>query len=246
MVARPEQPQEAPRRRVPTSRYRRLEVRTWGDDKFQRLSPIPACAQGLWLYLLSGPFTTSVPGLVVGGAAAMAEALGWSLKAFQRVWGEIEALGMAKADWKNRLVWLPNGFRHNEPANPNVVLGWRPILVEIADCPLREEIAASLKQSLEPFQEPFREALAKALDKRLAQSGSGCRSQDAGPGDPSVGPLPDRMQAGPERTCSRCTLKGETRPAAGVWARPGGVAEDLCKQHLADCQRAAAGAGRLP
>lgn len=39
-------------------RYRKIEVQMWGDEKFRSLSEIPPCAQGLWLYLLTGTHTS--------------------------------------------------------------------------------------------------------------------------------------------------------------------------------------------
>ena len=55
-----------------TSRYRKVEVRTWGDEKFRGLSAMPACGQGLWLYLITGPHTGPIPGLFRAGRAGMA------------------------------------------------------------------------------------------------------------------------------------------------------------------------------
>jgi len=40
-------------------RYRKVEVRTWGDEKFRALSPIPPCGQGLWLFLITCLLYTS-------------------------------------------------------------------------------------------------------------------------------------------------------------------------------------------
>jgi hypothetical protein len=39
------------------SRYRKIEVRTWSDEKFRELSAIPPSGQGLWFFLLTGPHT---------------------------------------------------------------------------------------------------------------------------------------------------------------------------------------------
>ncbi|MCE4343948.1 hypothetical protein ABQW67_19700 [Xanthomonas hortorum] len=68
--------------RQPKSRYRKVEVRTWGDEKFRALSPMPPSGQGLWLYLITGPHTGPIPGLFRAGRAAMAEELEWEMEAF--------------------------------------------------------------------------------------------------------------------------------------------------------------------
>jgi len=107
------------------SRYRKVEVKTYGDEKFRKLSPIPPCGQGLWLYLITGPHTTSLPGLFRAGRAALAEELGWSQEAFDKAFAEVFEQGMVKADWDNRVVWIPNAIKHNPPASPNVVTHWR-------------------------------------------------------------------------------------------------------------------------
>ena len=43
------------------NRYRKIEVRMWGDEKFRMLSPLPPSGQSLWLFLLTGPHTGPIP-----------------------------------------------------------------------------------------------------------------------------------------------------------------------------------------
>lgn len=46
------------------SRYRKIYVKLWCDQKFRDLySPLPN-AQTLWLFLLTGPPTTCIPDLL--------------------------------------------------------------------------------------------------------------------------------------------------------------------------------------
>lgn len=127
------------------SRYRKVEVQTWGDKKFQALSPMPPSGQGLWLYLLTGPRTSLLPGLLAAGRAAMAEELGWSQEAFDEAFAEAFDQGMVKADWKARLVWLPNALREsNKPENPNVAIAWRREFDLLPDCALKSEAQAAI------------------------------------------------------------------------------------------------------
>ena len=142
------------------SRYRKVEVRTWGDEKFRKLSPIPSCGQGLWLYLMTGPHTTSVPGLFRAGRAALAEAVGWSQEAFDKAFAEVFREGMAKADWGNRVVWVPNAIKHNQPANPNVVKSWATELDLIPECELKVEGVAGIAAALAVMNPAFLEAFA--------------------------------------------------------------------------------------
>lgn len=121
------------------ARYRKVEVRMWGDEKFRKLSkPLPN-AQTLWFYLLTGPHTSIVPGLFCAGRLQLAEAIGWPIEDFDTKWAEVEAQKLARADWEARVVWLPRAMYINEPESPNVAANWRGAMVEIPECPLRSE-----------------------------------------------------------------------------------------------------------
>jgi len=131
------------------SRYRKVELQMWGDKKFQALSPLPPSGQGLWVYLLTGPSTSLVPGLLPVGRAAMAEELGWPLEAFDEAFGEVFRLGMVQADWKARLVWLPNALRDsNKPENPNVAVAWRTAFDLLPECELKTAAGDAIRTFL--------------------------------------------------------------------------------------------------
>lgn len=130
-------------------RYRKIEVRIWSDEKFRRLSPIPPCGQGLFVFLLSGPHTGPIPGLFRAGRAAMAEELGWSLEAFRKGFAEALDQGMVKADFDARLVWLPNAIKHNKPESSNVIKSWRGEFDLLPECPLKQEAIEGMRQYLQ-------------------------------------------------------------------------------------------------
>jgi hypothetical protein len=144
------------------ARYRKLDVRMWADEKFRKLSAPRPNAQSLWVYLLAGPHTTSLPGLSSIGEAALAEALGWPLPAFRRCFRELADLGMVRADWNARVVWVPNAIRYNPPPNYKVVVGWKVHWEEIPECGLKAEALRALRDGL-PDKEPIRKAFAKAF-----------------------------------------------------------------------------------
>lgn len=154
------------------TRYRKVHLSLWGDENFRALSPQKPSGQALWIYLLIGPHTRNIPGLSLAGEAGLAERLGWSLVSFRRCWQEIETAGMAQADWRNQVVWLPNAFAYNVPANPNVIRGWRPWLLEIPDCQLKTEALTALESLVarlgEPFSKAFTELFPKPFAKRVA------------------------------------------------------------------------------
>jgi len=120
-------------------------VAMWCDEKFRSLSMIQPSGQALWLYLLTGPQTGIMPGLFRAGRAGMAEELEWSVEQFDERFHELFEKGMAKADFKARIVWLPNAIKHNPPANPNIVKSWKKEFDLLPECPLKLEAYEALK-----------------------------------------------------------------------------------------------------
>lgn len=147
------------------ARYRKIDVRVWGDEKFRELSPPKPNGQTLWFYLLTGPQTTTIPGVFSAGESAMAEALRWPLKGFREGFREVLRKGLAKADFKAPLVWLPNAIRYNPPENPNVVKGWRATWDELPECDLKHQAWCHLKS----FTQALGEGFAKGFAERLPE-----------------------------------------------------------------------------
>jgi len=166
------------------SRYRKVDVRVWSDGKFRGLSKPPPNAQTLWFFLLTGPQTSNIPGLFSMGEAAMAEALGWSVKDLRRCFAEVSQTAMAKAAWEDRLVWVPNAIKYNRPESPNVVKGWRVTWDELPESPLKAEAYASLKAFVEGLGEGFAKAFQEALGEGLPE----------GFGEPFAQPLANQEQ----------------------------------------------------
>ena len=162
-------------------RYRKVLCRMYGDEKFRQLSRPQPNGQTLWTYLITGPHTTSVPGLFIAGEAQLAEALGWSLAGFRKAWAEVEGLNMARADWKNRVVWLPRAIVHNQPENPNVVRGWRDHLDEIPACALKQAAVVALRNYVERLSAGCGEAFAELFEQGSGKGyphGSGNQEQE--------------------------------------------------------------------
>lgn len=131
-----------------TGIWRKISVEMHNDARYLALTPVQPSGRALWHHLLFGPHTTSLPGLAKIGRAAMAEELGWSLEAFDEAFREVEAQGMAVADWHARVVWLPNAIRHNLPSSPNVVKSWRRYWNSIPDCELKRLASSSFRSAL--------------------------------------------------------------------------------------------------
>jgi DnaA N-terminal domain len=152
------------------NRYRKIEVRMWGDEKFRALTPPQPCGQALWVYLLTGPHTGPIPGLFRAGRAGIAEELGWSQEAFDKAFREASDLGMVEADWKARVVFVPKAIKCNAPQSPNVVTGWAGEWQLIPECELKRKAYEVLKSAVYQCGESFGKAFAKALGKASAKT----------------------------------------------------------------------------
>lgn len=150
-------------------RYRRISTTLWTDERVLALSRPRPNAQTLWFFLLTGPCSRSIPGLIPVGPLALSEMLGWSVRALKRRFAELEALGMVKVDWPHRLIWMPNAVKHNPPDNPNVITSWRHILDETTACPLRTEALETLRLYCEGLGEGFQQAFTQAFQQPLEE-----------------------------------------------------------------------------
>ena len=104
----------------------------------------------------------------------MAEELGWEQEAFDKAFQEAFQLGMVKADFKARFVWLPNAIKHNKPESPNVVKSWGREFDLLPECQLKQEAFEELKAFIfglgEAYAKAFREVFDDYLRKSLAKA----------------------------------------------------------------------------
>jgi hypothetical protein len=178
----------------------------WGDSKFLSLSSIPACGQGLWLYLLSNTNTNAIPGLYKAGRMAMAEDLGWELEAFDKAFDEVSKQGMAEADFKARVVWIPNAVKHNKPESPNVVLAWAKEINTIPECDLKNKAIHALYEAVQDIDNqsdnPEKQSYTKAFIKGFGEAL--CKA--------SLKTSPNQEQE-QEQDKNTCPPSGEPEPA---------------------------------
>ena len=150
------------------ARYRKIDTRMWGDSKFRKLSSPGPSAKYLWIYLLTGPHTTNLPGLFRAGEMSLAEEIGWSLEGFREGFAELFANGLVNADWKARVVWIPNAVKYNPPDNPNVVKSWRDAWDEVPECSLKNEAYQGLQGFTKGLGEGFAKAFIEGCAKGMA------------------------------------------------------------------------------
>jgi len=128
--------------------YRRLHTKVWDDERFLALSRVAPSGQSLWLWLLLGPHTTPLPGLWRLSRAQAIEDLEWPADRFDECWHEIERSGMAQADWRRKLVWIPKAIEYALPTSPRNVTGWASHFVTLPDCDLWREAGACIRSAL--------------------------------------------------------------------------------------------------
>jgi hypothetical protein len=66
------------------------------------------------------------------------------LEDFDKAFQEVFDLGMVKADFEARVVWIPNAIKHNKPESPNVVVGWGKEIDLIPECDLKNSAVIEL------------------------------------------------------------------------------------------------------
>jgi len=147
-----------------------IDVRIWCDQKFRALNPLHPSGQALFLYLLTNPNTTSIPGLYRAGAAAMAEELEWPLDTFHQALANILQQGLVKTDLKARVIFIPNAIKYNKPQSPNVVKSWALHWDEIPECSLKTEAYRVFKAYLENIGEAFVKAFEETLHPPLLKT----------------------------------------------------------------------------
>jgi hypothetical protein len=167
------------------SRYSKIGVQIWGDERFRRLSRAKPSGRELWWYLLANPARTALSGLLAVGELSLAEGLEWPIAAFRRCWAEIEAQGMARADWRARLVWIPKMVKWDPPNGPNVAKLWGRQIRALPECPLRDEA----QSFIDAFLHGISDAIHKAFREGIATP-SGMPYRIPPPGPPPGPPPP--------------------------------------------------------
>lgn len=172
------------------SLYRSVHVSMWGDARFRALSDD---GKLLWVYLLTGPERTSVPGCIGAGKASLAEGIGWEVSRFEAAFAELEDAGMALADWQARFVWMPRGIRYGKPDSSKNVTGWLRYIDVLPECELKDRAIGTLWMHLvargESFAQPFLDRFGHGYLRRchaLAKGATGKR-EDAPSDAPSDG-----------------------------------------------------------
>jgi hypothetical protein len=138
-------------------RHRAIHCKMWRDARFRKL---PAGGKLTFTYLLTGPETTNIPGVVPVGLAALADGLGEGFETVSAWLAEVSKAGLASVDLLAPLIFLPNRIKYDQPANPNVVKGWAKTWGDLPDSPLLPLIYETLRKHIATRPKPFGQAFA--------------------------------------------------------------------------------------
>lgn len=128
-------------------KYRKVDVRLWGDKKFLAL---PDDARMLWLYLLTCNPNTIVPGVILNLAieVIIADLRLPNPGKLKSAFALLKDSGMAFADWDRRLIWMPKGPEYNPVANPKQAIGWLRTMDDLPECALSDEIRKGIRKHI--------------------------------------------------------------------------------------------------
>lgn len=121
--------------------YRKIEPKLWDDEKIAHVS---ATTKLVWIYLLTGPHTTALPGLWHVGLAQIAEGLRLTFQEVEPALCELERLGRIVRHKACRMIRVPNAPKHNPAENGNAMKTWFRVWKDLPECAMKYEHLDSL------------------------------------------------------------------------------------------------------
>lgn len=125
--------------------YRKIDPRLWDDENFVELTTVEKL---LWLYLLTGPHTTSLPGLWIVGIGELVDGLRLPEKSIRAGLDKLQAMRRLVLNPRLRLVRVPNAPRYNRPDNARVLKSWFRMWSDIPECQQKYDHLESLRASV--------------------------------------------------------------------------------------------------
>jgi hypothetical protein len=215
------------------ARYRKVDPRIWGDEKFLRL---PERAKLIFLYLLTNPSMTML-GAMRGSSSGMAEEVGVEVDEFRDAFQRIVDAGMVRFDQRARFVWLPKFLRYNRPESPNVVKAWPAAFAMLPECKLRDDLLKQLRVFAEGLPEGFRDAFMDVFDNGMpTQEQEQEQEQEAGTGTGTGAIARNRNSRNRNMNSNRArenTKVGEKQPPANC--RCGAPLETIVERTTGRC-----------
>jgi len=143
------------------ARYRKIDIRIWGDAKFLQLDVV---GRYLFLNLLSHPHMTPLGVIRTTRLGLYSEHQRlFDKETFDVQFDLLLERNLIKYDHEYAIVILPKFLRYNAPANPNALKSLEKHLSELPECPSVEQLWRDL--------EPYRERLGVTV------RGNGCQQR---------------------------------------------------------------------
>lgn len=125
--------------------YRRVQPALYGKAWFRRLSDD---GKYIVVWLISGPLSMSLSGVIAAGLLTLAEKLGWPVERVRVALDDLVNAGVAELDVEAPLIFLPFALANDPPANWKVACGWARIYSTLPECDLRDRIGAVVEATL--------------------------------------------------------------------------------------------------
>jgi len=141
------------------ARYRKIDTRTWNDQKFNELTDE---GKLVFFQLLTHPHMTPI-GAMRATIAGLASELRWSHEKFEGALSEAMQRNMVRYDHVAGMIWLPNFLKYNHPESPNVVRSWGNYLDYLPECDLKNEMIDCIRTCISGCSDSYQQALSEAF-----------------------------------------------------------------------------------
>lgn len=167
--------------------YRKIDPRIWDDEKFVEWD---LTTRFVWIYLLTGRHTTSLPGLWFLSAAEIAEGMRLPVQAVE---ASLEALvkdGRVRIDRKHRLIMVPRAPKYNYADNARSIQAWWKQWSNLPTCSFKFEHLINLREGVqsdkvrEAWQAVFGEQVSKLATMELCQGDAAPPPSSSRPAQP--------------------------------------------------------------
>ncbi len=142
------------------ARFRKIDPRTWRDEKFRHLDPLDKL---IAFYILTGQ--TNRIGIFNFSPAMAAEEIGIDSETFSERFVNVCQTLNWEWDEGSRVVYIATWWKYNTPENPNVVIGLLKDVDDIPETRLLSRFSSNFAYLPENLHETFTQTLAKRYPK---------------------------------------------------------------------------------
>jgi uncharacterized phage protein (TIGR02220 family) len=148
-------------------KYRKIDTRMWGDERFRRFTDDGKLG---FIFLLTHPALTSL-GAMRGTMTGLAAELGWPPRRLRTALAPAINYKMVEVNEAAAYIGLPNFLKFNKPESPNVARAWVVALDLIPECTEKRALIVRCRAALTgPHLQAFEEAFAEAFGKGFSQA----------------------------------------------------------------------------